>query len=473
MDAAVAEVDAGATLKSVSAKYKIPYTTLQNHSKGRYRDYDTSFGREDSVSAEDEAALVDYLVYMAERGYPLTRKILKQYVIEIVKRSGNHNNMNLEKGPSDKWLRKFLKKNPKLSMRSPHGIDPGHRTVGQDEFDRFYDLLEDELKVINNDPSRIFNMDETGFSSRSKSNPSKVIAPRGCRQAFSIKLNISGHVTLVATISADGRILPPKIIFSSKSATVPDADNDELGIPGDWVLVSTPTGFIVEDELVSWLVETFLPSIGCRRPVLLILDNHSTHLTLRFLDLCKENNVRLLFLPSKTSLKLQPLDVGFFHIFKQRAEEHIKNLGFAGAVELPRSQLPKIIYASFLEISAKTVASSFSATGIFPFTRKVKAFAQGTNDNEVEEDTFCASCHQVIQPNILVRTGIVPPRLQDILLPPPPPKRKHQRKTMSARVVSCDSQNDTPQQTAGPSQPSVEPPRPDTPQTTADPPRRP
>ncbi|GFR98154.1 tigger transposable element-derived protein 6-like protein [Elysia marginata] len=43
-------------------------------------------------------------------------------------------------------------------------------------------------------------------------------------------------------------------------------------------------------------------------PILLLLDNHVSHLYIPAIDLCKENHITLLSLPPCTSHKLQPLD---------------------------------------------------------------------------------------------------------------------------------------------------------------------
>ena len=52
---------------------------------------------------------------------------------------------------------------------------------------------------------------------------------------------------------------------------------------------------------------------GCSptRPVILLLDNHSSHLSLRAIRLAVENNVHMITIPAHTSHFLQPLDLIF------------------------------------------------------------------------------------------------------------------------------------------------------------------
>ena len=53
-------------------------------------------------------------------------------------------------------------------------------------------------------------------------------------------------------------------------------------------------------------------------PILLILDNHKSHLTIDFIDKAKENEVHLLTKPPHTSHKLQPPDISVYGQFKRQ-----------------------------------------------------------------------------------------------------------------------------------------------------------
>ncbi|KAH1021752.1 hypothetical protein HUJ04_011237 [Dendroctonus ponderosae] len=47
-------------------------------------------------------------------------------------------------------------------------------------------------------------------------------------------------------------------------------------------------------------------------PVLLLLDNHSSHCSLNTYNFCKERGMILLTIPPHTSHRVQPLDVTFY-----------------------------------------------------------------------------------------------------------------------------------------------------------------
>ena len=48
------------------------------------------------------------------------------------------------------------------------------------------------------------------------------------------------------------------------------------------------------------------------RPVILLLDGHSSHKTLAAIDFCRSHNVTLISFPPHTTHRLQPLDICFF-----------------------------------------------------------------------------------------------------------------------------------------------------------------
>jgi hypothetical protein len=53
-------------------------------------------------------------------------------------------------------------------------------------------------------------------------------------------------------------------------------------------------------------------SSSIENPVLLILDNHSSHCTLEAYKYCRENGIVVVSIPPHTSRRLQPLNVTFY-----------------------------------------------------------------------------------------------------------------------------------------------------------------
>jgi len=59
--------------------------------------------------------------------------------------------------------------------------------------------------------------------------------------------------------------------------------------------------------------------------VLLLLDNHDSHLSITALDICKENGVTVLSFPPHCSHKLQPLDRSVYGPLKKYCNSAIDN----------------------------------------------------------------------------------------------------------------------------------------------------
>ena len=95
--------------------------------------------------------------------------------------------------------------------------------------------------------------------------------------------------------------------------------------------------------ILEWFETCFVPYVGKRRPVLLILDNHITHLSKSFIDAAQTHNIDLLYLQAHSSHLLQPQDVGYFHVLKQKVADLSVELGYLGVKTLPRNTFLKIM----------------------------------------------------------------------------------------------------------------------------------
>ena len=426
----------GYSLHKAANELEVPYSTLKDHLNGRYKGYSTQFGQSPLLDPQDELTVVNYATFMASRGVPLTRPVLKRIALEIILQRGGDSRVNVATGPSDKWVRRFLQRHQSLSVRTAHPLEQDRVTLSQRTVSDYFDLLEATLNDlgIRDEPSRIFNCDESGFSG--KLNPSKkVIVPKGTRHACQSMVNLSGHFTLLNAISAAGQTIPPMLIFSQ---CLPRMVSD--GMPENWAFVTDEKGYINTDLFVQWFEHNFVPYIGEKRPVLLILDNHSTHVSKTFIDAACRHKVDLLYLPAHSSHLLQPQDSGYFHIIKQKVADISTELGYLGIKTLPRHLFPKILMQAFNKTAGSTVVSAFKCTGIYPLNKEaVKALLPDTKPKQSEhatisshannEQSVCEHCGHSKE-NTLVKLGIISEDLSSILVEPPLPK---QQKTGSKR----------------------------------------
>lgn len=128
-------------------------------------------------------------------------------------------------------------------------------------------------------------------------------------------------------------------------------------------------GWTNEELFVVWL-RHFQKHVKSTEdnPVLLICDNHQSHISLDTFEFCRENHITLLSIPPHTSHRLQPLDLTFFGPLKgalsreyglfmvQNAHRRITTADIAG-----------LLNKAYVKVATmEKGVSGFKAAGIFP-----------------------------------------------------------------------------------------------------------
>jgi hypothetical protein len=122
------------------------------------------------MSKAEEEELVQYIMHMSGRGIPIGRKEVKVLAKEM---DGTHATQIFDsnKGPSDGWLGGFIQRHPEISLRRPSFLDGGRFAMArQSTVNKYFDLMETVFTEysLHDTPSRIYNLDETGFNREPK-----------------------------------------------------------------------------------------------------------------------------------------------------------------------------------------------------------------------------------------------------------------------------------------------------------------
>ena len=101
---------------------------------------------------------------------------------------------------------------------------------------------------------------------------------------------------------------------------------------------------------------------------LLIVDDHSLHVNMGFIDYCDQNRILLVILPPHSTHRLQPLDVGIFSLlvkaYSQQVDEHLRT-GF-GYIRMTKRDFWKLFHPAWSQaLTPKNIMSGFAATGIY------------------------------------------------------------------------------------------------------------
>lgn len=299
------------------------------------------------------------------------------------------------------WLWSFLRRHPNLSIRKSEGLSMA-RGMGltREAAQTFYDLLEKEINdyKLQDKPQNIFNVDESGIQLINK--VGEVVAKKGAKVVQKLTTGEKGEtVTLVCCASAEGRFLPPAIIFKGKNLKPEFKD----GLPpGSSVYMNPKSGYINSDLFLKWFKEEFIPRKATGRNIL-VLDGHYSHCSsIALLQAADEHGISLLCLPPHTTHALQPLDKSFFAPFKAFfkvesntwVEQHVGR-------KLTRYQVgPLICKAWNKSATVGNGTSGFRSTGIFPFNRNIipEHFFSISDNMDLETDVLQQPINQQIIP---------------------------------------------------------------------------
>lgn len=101
-------------------------------------------------------------------------------------------------------------------------------------------------------------------------------------------------VTAVCCFSASWVYVPPALIFPRKRMKIEFLN----GAPPETLGMLSDSGYINSDLFIGWLdhfKQHTKPSLDS--PVLLILDNHSSHVNLKTVTFCRDNFIHVLSIP--------------------------------------------------------------------------------------------------------------------------------------------------------------------------------
>ena len=113
---------------------------------------------------------------------------------------------------------------------------------------------------------------------------------------------------MVGCINAVGQALPPFVVFDAKNLNMQWCEDE---VPGTTYGLSD-NGWMDMKLFKGWFVKHFLQLVGSARPVLLLMDGHSSHYNLEAVDLAKKNDVILFTLVPHTTHEMQLLDTAVY-----------------------------------------------------------------------------------------------------------------------------------------------------------------
>ena len=391
---AAAEVKNGRTERSVAAEFQVDRMTLKRYMTKRAKNPDAVTGyqavamRKAVFPPEMEQDLASHIKLLADMFHGLS----VQKCCTLAYQFALHNKMNIPdrwakngKAGADWWP--AFRSRQHLAVRNPEATSFARSSAfNRPVVNQFYDNLAAVMDANHFEPEDIFNCDETGCTTVQR--PKQVVTEQGRKQVGSITSSERGElVTVVYAVSASGNVIPPLFIFPR----VNYKDHFIRGAPPGSVGRATRSGWINEDIFLEYL-QHIIRNTRCSpdHRILLIMDNHESHISLKAIDTAKANGIVLLTIPPHTSHRLQPLDRSVYGPFKgayNRAMDGWLRSNPGKTVTI--YDIPLLVNeAQMSAVIPRNILSGFQSTGICPFNRELFSdidFAPAlTTDRDIE-----------------------------------------------------------------------------------------
>ena len=209
--------------------------------------------------------------------------------------------------------------------------------------------------------------------------PPKIVTTRGQKK---VRCRTSGNrsqITVIACVSAVGQVIPPFVIFDSKSLNQQWTKGEVVGTR--YGLSSS--GWVDTELFKAWLKDHLLKYAVGIRPLLLVLDGHSTHYQPELIKYAKSNDVILMCLPPHSTHESQPLDASVFKPLKQNWNAACSKF----MQQNPGKVITKYNFSPLLNevwnktMVPKVITAGFKRCGIYPFDPDVIDYGVPANDD--------------------------------------------------------------------------------------------
>lgn len=379
MSQALEAIRNGTSIRLASKQYGVPYSSIRDRLRTGICTA-PKLGRSTIFTPVQEEEIATHVLLLSKLFYGVSQIELRRVVYEFAEKNKiNHRFNRIAKMAGADWMYGFLKRNPNLSLRKPEATSVNRvKAFNRDEVNRFFSNLESLMERHKFLPARIFNVDETGIST--VQNPCNILAQKGQKQVGVVTSWERGkNHTICCAISASGVFIPPMFIYPRQRMT----PLLERGGPPGSIYRCSKSGWMTEELFMEWL-KHFKVAVhtSIEEPVLLILDNHSSHTSLNTYQFCKENGIHMLSLPPHTSHRMQPLDVTVFGPLKaalsREMDIFIKSRQYLQITPYDLASLFNKAYARIATV--EKAVNGFEVTGIHPF-----------NPNVFNDEDFLAS----------------------------------------------------------------------------------
>ena len=162
------------------------------------------------------------------------------------------------------------------------------------------------------EPERWYNGDETGFPLCPKSG--KVLCQKACTNIYQFTSSDKSVITVLACFSATGVYVSPMVVYAGQRFNYNPIEKFPEASFGQSI-----SGWMDTELFLSRVKNVFFKHVleqNIKRPVMLLVDGHTSHCSMAVSDLCLQNGIILYCLLENASHIVQPCDLSLFSSLK-------------------------------------------------------------------------------------------------------------------------------------------------------------
>ena len=350
------------SISQAAKRYDVPKMTLSDRLRGRQDP--VSYGKSrQRLSTEEEDCLENWVLQLQAWGWPPRVSLLRDMANKLLDARG----VTIKVGIN--WFPAFLGRHPGLKSKYSRTLDQ-ERYLAEDfqtiqDWFVLYASVKAQYGILDEDT---YNMDEKGFM-MGVAGSAKVVFSKHEKQAFVKQCGNRDWASLIEAISCRRR-LPMWCIFKGK--VYMDAWYDALE-PGEGHQIALSENGWTDNELgLDWLQNMFEPCTAAPylkgKYQLLLVDGHSSHVSLQFIEYARSKKIECLCLPAHTTHICQPLDVGVFGPFARSYKTHLESLTRFSTYNIDKTDFLTLVQKARKEgISSRNIESAWRATGLIPY----------------------------------------------------------------------------------------------------------
>ena len=404
LEAAVKSVQEGMKVSVATKKFNVPRSTISDHVKDA--GLKVGAGHPTVLTIKEEKELVATLQALQEIGFGLTKELVSLVICDYLRDQPLRFNPFKDGLPGKDWWQLFMKRwQSELSLRKPQHLSTHRASCSTSQvFDEWFKKVEKLLEVpglkdlsADDLKHQMWNCDESGFCTSTASR--KILAKRGDRCVHET-VGGSGRefITILGAGCADGTRLPPYILYEGKNLW----SRWMQGGPAGSMYSVSDSGWMESANFIQWFEKMFLAAVKHlteTAPVILFFDGHHSHLSIKLIELARNNNVHLVCFPPHTTHLIQPLDVGVFGPMKSAWKGILKEHQIETcATAVTKQEFPSLISKLWdRSFCPDHLVSGFRKTGIYPLSREAISSSKLMKALPFSGDSSSSDCSDLEQ----------------------------------------------------------------------------